>query len=442
VPDPAARSDVDLDRSAMRSTEHAPPPARLLAAADVGLDEIDVGSEFAKVAAGRAGHDLHAALRELRERRAVYDGDAIVDVLGAGVSVSGFSGRRVVTILRWDDCMAVLRDREHFSSAIFSESSGVAFGRTIFELDGDEHARLRSVVQRAFTPRGIEHFERSVFRPAVASAVDRLRGRDRADLYSDFTVGFPARTIFDMCQLPEDLYHVFMRAAMALLLVRTHPVAAGQASTRLGEMLGAQVIARRAGPPSGDLVSILAHASGGGTITDDEAVSFLRLLLPAGAETTSHASASLLWFLLHDRELLERIAADRSLVPAAIEESIRLEPALPWTHRLVTKDVTIGGVDIPAGSGLQLALGSANRDGSRWHDADRFVLDRPAQPNMSFGVGAHACLGAALARRQMALAVTLLLDQFPNVRLDPDGAPSSVTGVTFRGPTSVPALLG
>jgi cytochrome P450 len=411
--------------------------------AEPGLDEIDVLAEFDKAAASTTGVDPHAALRELRERGAVFDGDAIVDVLGARMSLTGFSGRRVYTVLRWDECLAVLRDRSHFSSAIMGESYGASFGKSIFELDDPEHHRLRSVVQRAFTPRGIEQWDESIIRPVVCAAIDRLEHLGRVDLYKAFTLEFPARIIFEMCKLPEDVYHEFMRSAIALLLIRAQPKASREASARLASMLGEQLAARRVEPLEDDLVSTLALASGEeGTITDEEAVSFLRLLLPAGAETTSHSTATLLWLLLQDATLLDQIRSDRSMVPALIEEVLRWEPAVPYAHRLVVDDVTIGGVDIRAGSALQLALGSANRDAARWDEPDRFDITRPAQSNLSLGFGAHACLGASLARREMTSAVNQLLDRFPTIRLDPDAAPTELTGVNFRGPTAVPAVLG
>jgi cytochrome P450 len=407
-----------------------------------GLDDVDVYAEFEKAATGTSGVDCHVALGALRERGPVFDGDAIVEVLGAKVSLSGFSGRRVFTILSWDDCMATLRNRENFSSSIIGESYGASFGKTMFELDDPEHHRLRSVVQRSFTPRGIEVWDEKIVVPVVERILTELAERERSDLAKDFTLEFPARIIFEMCRLSEDEYHQFARAAVALLLVRTHPTVARDASARLASMLGATLAARRKDPLDDDLVTVLAQASDdGGTISNEEAISFLRILLPAGAETTTHSLASLLWFMLHDHDLLERMRSDRRLVPDAVEEVLRVEPAVPFAHRLVVNDVTIGGVDIPAGSALQLALGSANRDSTRWDDPDRFDIYRPKQAHLAFGIGSHACIGASLARREMIAGINRLLDHFPDLRLDPDAVRTEITGVNFRGPTAVPALL-
>ena len=266
-----------------------------------------------------------------------------------------------------------MRDRESFSSSIMGDSYRRTFGHTIFELDDPEHKRLRSVVQRAFTPRAMERWSELVITRVIDDALDALAGRRSADLYWDFTLIFPSRIIFEMCGLSQEIYGEFTRAALALLVSRSHPEVALEASRRLGEMLSIQLDVRRANPVEDDLVTVIAQAADAGSITRDEAVSFLRILLPGGAETTSHTTASLLWFLLHDPEVLKRVDDDRSLVPAAVEEALRLEPAVPYAHRLATKDVTIGGVQIPAGSGIQLALGSANRDSSRWAEPDALI---------------------------------------------------------------------
>ncbi len=409
----------------------------------VRFDDIDIHELLVSSAAGASESiDVQAELRALREKSPVFDGDAIVEVLGNPISATGFSGRRVLTILRYEECLAVLRDRERFSSSIMGDSYRRTFGHTIFELDDPEHKRLRSVVQRAFTPRAMERWSDLVISHVIDEALDALVGGQTADLYWDFTFVFPSRIIFEMCGLSPEIYAEFTRAALALLLSRSHPDVALEASHRLGEMLTRQLDIRRADPLEDDLVTVIAQAADAGSITHEEAVSFLRILLPGGAETTSHTTASLLWFLLHAPDQLNRVAADRSLVPAAVEEAMRLEPAVPYAHRVAVKDVAIGGVEIPAGSGIQLALGSANRDSSRWEEPDRFEVGRKPQPHLGFGSGSHTCIGAALGRREMAVALNAVLDRFPRLELDREAQSSRITGVHFRGPTSVPVRLG
>ena len=290
----------------------------------------------------------------------------------------------------------------------------------------------------------MDRWNERIIEPVIKRSVNRLKaGPSKVDLVRDFTLQFPARIIFEMCNLSEDVYERFVSAAIVLLLGRSYPTAAAQAATRLSAMLRDVLVQRRSQPLEDDLVSSLAAASAeDGTISEQEAIAFLLLLLPGGAETTTHSSASLLWFLLHDKELLARVQDDRELIPSAIDETLRLEPALPYAHRLAVRDVTIGGVNIPAGSGVQVALGSANRDPERWSEPDRFDLDRDQLPHLAFGIGAHACIGSNLSRREMLVALSNVLDGFSSFELDPDAPPSEIVGVNFRGPSSLPAILG
>ena len=192
----------------------------------------------------------------------------------------------------------------------------------------------------------------SVISHVIDEALDALVGGQTADLYWDFTFVLPFPHHFQRCaELSPEIYAEFTRAALALLLSRSHPDVALEASHRLGEMLTAS--STSAAPTRWRMVTgCLAKTADAGSITQEEAVSFLRILLPGGAETTSHTTASLLWFLLHAPDQLNRVATDRSLVPAAVEEAMRLEPAVPYAHRVAVKDVAIGGVEIPAGSGV------------------------------------------------------------------------------------------
>jgi len=203
------------------------------------------------------------------------------------------------------------------------------------------------------------------------------------------------------------------------------------------------VLEERRRQPADDLISDLAVAELDGERLDDEEIfSFLRLLLPAGAETTYRATGNLLFGLLSRPDQLDALRADRSLMAQAVEEAIRWESPLLITSRTATSDTEVRGVAIETGSQVIAHVGSANHDETRWDDAESYDLFRPPLPHISFGAGPHMCLGMHLARMEMGVAVGALLDRLPGVRLDPDGDDPHIHGELFRSPTSLPVLFG
>jgi cytochrome P450 len=231
--------------------------------------------------------------------------------------------------------------------------------------------------------------------------------------------------------------------AIWVVNVAANPDKGIAASVALRDYLAGIVEAKRA-EPGEDVISLLVQEElDGERLEDEEIFSFLRLLLPAGAETTYRATGNLLFALLSNPAQLAALRADRSLVPQAIEECIRWESPLLITSRSATVDTTVGGVDITAGTMVIPSVGSANHDESRWDDADDFDLFRPVVPHISFGVGPHMCLGMHLARLEMAAAINLLLDRLPDLRPDPDRWDADdvhIHGERFRSPTSLPVV--
>jgi cytochrome P450 len=136
------------------------------------------------------------------------------------------------------------------------------------------------------------------------------------------------------------------------------------------------------------------------------------------------------------------VRADASAMRGVIEESLRWMPTDPVFARFTTTDMTLHGVDIPAGSVMHACLASANRDPRRWERPDEFDPGRPSVPHLAFGSGPHTCLGMHVARAEIATAVTALVDRLPNLRRDPDAQPPKITGMYERGPTAVPVVWG
>jgi len=201
------------------------------------------------------------------------------------------------------------------------------------------------------------------------------------------------------------------------------------------------IIADRRAHPSDDVISVLSQAELETTrLTDDEICAFLRLLLPAGAETTYRSSSNLLVGLLTHPEQLDALRADRALMPQAIEEGLRWEPPLLGIMRTATRDTEVVGVPVPAGSTIAVSIGSANHDERYWDNAEEFDLFREPKQHLAFAWGPHMCLGLHLARMETRVLLTQLFDRLPNLRLDPDADAPQITGMVFRAPPAIPVV--
>jgi cytochrome P450 len=318
---------------------------------------------------------------------------------------------------------------------------GLVMGRTILEMDEPEHARYRGLLQKAFSKRALDRWEGELVRPVVSDLIDRFAGRGRADLVRELTFPFPVSVIAGMIGLDEDDYALFHRLAVELISITIDPLRGLRASQGLRDLF-ARVLAERRRDPRDDLMTVLAQAELDGTRLDDEAIhAFLRLLAPAGAETTYRSSSNLLFGLLTHPDQLEALRSDRSLMSQAIEEGLRWEAPLTAIMRTATRDVTIGDVTIPAGGLVSVNLAAANRDETRYERPDEFDVRRPQKPHMAFAFGAHRCLGMHLARMETSVALNALLDRLQELRLDPAADDVHVTGLTFRSPVALLVLF-
>jgi cytochrome P450 len=354
-------------------------------------------------------------------------------------------GQDVFFIYRHEDITQVLRDGETFSSAhIIDLIMGPIMGEHIMlGMDDPEHRRYRAIVSTAFRQKVLAQWEQELLVDVANELIDAFARRGSADLVREFNFPFPTKVISGILGLPREDYRQFQRWTTAILSFFTKLDEAIVASQEVKEYMSV-ILAERRRAPREDLISELAQAElDGERLSDEEIFSFLRLLLPAGVETTYRATGNMLFSLLSNPDQLEAVRSDRELIPQAIEESLRLETPLLNITRLATKDVELGGVLIPAGSTLMLMLAAANRDEARYPDPDSYdALRASPKPHISFGHGPHACLGTHLARLEMRVALNLLLDRLPNLRLDPEGDDPHIRGQIFRSPTSLPVLFG
>jgi cytochrome P450 len=352
------------------------------------------------------------------------------------------AGPEVFTAFSYDAVQTVLRDGETFSSAGYADVMGAVMGHTILEMDEPEHHTYRGLVQQAFSRKAMERWEEEAVGPIVDECIDAFIERGNAELVRELTLPFPVNVIASMLGLPRADLPQFHRWAIELISVSFDWERGTRASAQLRDYF-AGVLAERRVHPASDLMSILAASElDGQHLTDEEIFAFLRLLLPAGAETTYRSSSNLLFGLLTHPDQLDALRADRALMPNAIEEGLRWEPPLTTIVRTATRDTVVDGVDVPAGAVVITNMGSANHDEKYWERSEEFDIHREQRQHLAFAFGPHMCLGMHLARMETRVVLERIFDRLPNLRLDPAADAPQITGMTFRAPPALPVLFG
>ena len=343
-------------------------------------------------------------------------------------------------VTRFDDVYVALKDDDVFSNRSNANGIGLVMGRTIVEMDGTEHLRHRNIITPALAPRALRGDFPRLVEATAHELIDRFAGRGRADLVEEFTFTFPLQVFTQILGLDPEMATTFHRWAIDLSWVGRDPQRGLKATKLLADHL-LPVVAQRRADPTDDLISRLVNAEVEGRgLEDEEVVSFLRLLVMAGAETTYHLMGSTLFGLMTRSEQLDEVRQDRSQLDAAIEETLRWESPVQIVTRETLQPTVLSDVEIPAGSELIVAIGSANRDESRFEDPDRFDLHRKGPEHIAFGFGKHYCAGSRLALMEARVGISALLDRLPNLQLDP-GQDATVVGMAFRSPNRLPVLF-
>jgi cytochrome P450 len=299
-------------------------------------------------------------------------------------------------------------------------------------------------VAKAFRATALERWEPSVIGPVCDQLIDEIKYDGHADLVKALTFEFPTRIISVLLGLPAEDLDLFRRLSLDLISIPTDIMAGLNAAAELHGYFLEQVDQRRRKLTNDIIGDLVAAEIDGEKLTDEAIIAFLRLLLPAGLETTYRSSGNLLYLLLTHPEQLAMLQQDRSLIPAAIEEGLRVETPLTMVMRTTTQEVEIGGKAIPGDAQIDMCMGSANRDESRWPDANRFDIQRPRHAHIAFAGGIHMCLGMHLARLETRVMLTSLLDRVTNLAFVPDdatGVESKIVGLTFRSPNKLPVTF-
>lgn len=372
----------------------------------------------------------YAAYRRLREEAPVhYAPDA-----------------EVWCVSRYEDVMHVLKEHETFSShgmrimlmqggregpppvewRLFRFIALVAlkarmhprnFGtaRGLIMEDGVEHAEMRTIVNRGFTPRGIASLEPRV-RELTAECLAPLERGEAFDVMKDLAIPLPVTMIAELLGIEPEMRETFKGWTDTVIeSISTNEGRADRLAEPFVDMfvnmsayLRKTAKARRK-RPKGDLISKIVALQDGRGLSDYDIVTFVMVLLIAGNETTTNLIGNTVHALLDHPDQLERVLADPSLIEPAIEEGVRFDGPVQMLFRQTTRDTEIRGVSIPKGAMVAPILGSANRDERQFADPDRFDVERRAQGHVGFGFGKHFCLGSSLARLEARVVLEALL---------------------------------
>ncbi|MGV9315872.1 cytochrome P450 [Streptomyces sp. NPDC003691] len=373
--------------------------------------------------------------------------------------VHWFEPTRQWLVPHYADVSALLRDRR-LGRTYLHRFTHEEFGRTppppehepfhtlndhgILDLEAPDHTRIRRLVTKAFTPRTVAALEPTVRRLA-AELVAGLRKAGGGDLLADVAEPLPVAVIAEMLGVPEEdryLLRPWSADICGMFELNPSEETARRAVTASLEFSAylRMLIAERRTNPGEDLISALIAAyDEGDRLSEQEMISTCVLLLNAGHEATVNTTANGWWTLFRHPEQLAALRADHSLLPTAVEELMRFDTPLQMFERWVLDDIEIGGTVVPRGAELALLFGSANRDPARFTDPDTLDLARADNPHITFGAGIHFCLGAPLARIELAASFGELLREAPTMRLA--GEPEWQPGYVIRGVRALPVEL-
>ena len=338
-----------------------------------------------------------------------------------------------------------LLDDESFSSKSNSPDYpgiGMVFGQTIVGMNGPEHLKHKNLITPALRPRALgTDFQQSA-RKTADRLIDMFADSGSANLVPDFTFLYPLTVFVQILGLPEEDAGDFHRWGIDLTHVAADPERGLHGSACLAQYLEPVVKDKRRNP-TGDLICKLIEAEVmGEKMTDAEIISFLRLLITGGADTTYHLLGNVLHTLLNDAALLELVTNDRSKLEPLLWESLRWESPVQFVSRQTDKETEIAGVTIPDDSPVLILLGSANRDEKAFSQPDVFDINRDQGKSLAFGYGRHYCAGADFGLTEATIGLNALLDRLHDLRFDSAAdSMSKIRGVAFRGPSHLKVLF-
>ncbi len=361
-------------------------------------------------------------------------------------------------VTRYEDVAFALRDkrfgkdfvgnleRRYGDLARMNEPAVANLGRTMLVLDPPDHTRLRGLVTKAFTARRVADM-RPRIKAQVDAQLDRVIDKGEMDVMRDLAHRLPVIVICDMLGIPEEHRAPFLAGSnVSGRILEPVPMSREELdqanrNIQMANVYFNQLCDLRRREPRDDLTTELVRAEeAGDKLSAEELQANIGLLFGAGHETTTNLIGNGLLALHRNPDQWQRLKADPSLIPNAIEELLRYNSSVQISGRVTNAPVEIGGVTLAAEENVITLLGAANRDPAQYQDPDSLDVGRTNVRPLSFGGGIHYCLGAQLARLEAELVFTALVERLPNIELPEKDAPAWRRSFTLRGLSRLPAV--
>jgi cytochrome P450 len=350
-------------------------------------------------------------------------------------------------VTRFDDVRHVDLTPEVFTAATEPSTLNRTMGLNMLGSEGPDQQRIRRVLEPPFRPRDVEDRTQGMI-PALANElIDGFEMRGSCDLFTEFADPMSVRSLRFMLGLDEVPWEDLLRWNQGLMPGLANfegdpakQAPADDASAALGDSIR-RVLDRLEREPDGSVLSWMLHAEGDDTMSRDEIVANTKLMLSGGLQEPRDLIALTMYALGSHPDQLEEVRADRVLVKAAVEETLRWAGPVGTSTRQTTHPTELADVKLEEGALIGAVLSSANRDPRRFTEPDRFDVHRREGAHLAFAAGAHFCLGAWFGRHLARVSLDILLDRLPNLRLDPD-RPVTLGGWEFRAPDSTWVVWG
>ena len=347
---------------------------------------------------------------------------------------------------RHTDVLAAIRDTESYSNANgvslepTATNPGAQGVMSFLAMDPPRHTRMRSLVSSGFTPRRVSNLEPRI-RELTTLHIDRFIESGKCDFIADFAGKLPMDVISELVGVPEPDRDMLRTWADTVVhreegMLDVPPAGMEAAAQLVNYFQG--LITEHEKHPTDDLTSALLVAEiDGDRLTAEDVLPFLFLMIIAGNETTTKLLGNALYWIERNPDQRARLRADPGLIPNWVEETLRYDNSTQMLARTVTRDVELHGDKLCAGERVALLIGSANRDERVWEDPERFDLHRSTNASLSFGQGAHFCLGAALARLEARVALEEVQRRLPDFAIKSEGI-QRVHSINVRGFAALP----
>ena len=346
-------------------------------------------------------------------------------------------------VTRHDDVKRVATSPETFTAATEPSTLNRTMGVNMLGMEGSEQRWIRSITEVPFRPRDVEERTQGMIPRLASQLIDSFAERGEVDLFREYADPMSVRSLCFMLGLDDVPWRDILRWNEGLMPGLANfegdpakQAPADEAASALHAAIG-DVLDRLADAPDGSVLSwMLHHEEDGRRMSREQIVANTTLMLSGGLQEPRDVIALTLWALLSNPEQLDEVHGDRSLVKAAVEETLRWAGPVGTATRQTTGPTELAGVALEQGSLIGAVLSSANRDPRRWTDPDRFDVHRREGAHLAFSAGAHFCLGAWFGRHLSRVTLDLALDRLPGLELDAT-RPVTLSGWEFRAPDSL-----